>query len=292
MEHIDVQSLVEGEMKQIALAKIIKKSIFETLQKTQQSDVYTKFYNSKGKGKIESVQVKWQHFVVQEHEKDKSSRNVVTKRKGVTRKGHTYVKDVDVQTVVTHYDYLTVKDASGNIAKFRLVDLDLKKISSGQLVSLGWLYHKRAESETTDVIASGNVFGQSWNDTTQPSVIVHHSDTESGHELVFQGIASDTLFNVVHSNAIGWWHLPWVLATAFMFMGDIKSDAEVVTAFTQLGIGFSVSIGMSIAHHVKGGKMKAAFKTWLRGEYNRMAKVGADALDSAKSQMGMDDSFF
>ena len=160
------------------------------------------------------------------------------------------------------------------------------------MVSLGWLYHKRAESETNDVISSGNVFGQSWNDTTQPSVIVHHSDTESGHELLGQGVPSEQLFNVVHSNSIGWWHLPWVLATAFMFMGDYNSDAEIVTALTQLGIGFSVSIGMVIARHVKGGKMKAAFNTWLTDEYRRMAKVGADALDSAKSQMGMDDSFF
>ncbi|KXI27684.1 hypothetical protein [Paraglaciecola hydrolytica] len=278
MDENAVNQLINEEMKQIAVAKAIKKKLFNDIHVLQKSDIFSKYYNSKGKGKKENMQIEWKHFIVEEHEKDKTSRTIVNQRKGTTRNGNSYVKDVNVKTIVTQYDYIKVKNDKNEVFNYRLVDLNMAKLSVGQIVSLGWIYHKQGENQPDSVIEQGASFGQMWQDDVQPMVCVHHSDGEKSHELTYQGMSARDLFDHVHSNSIGLWHLLWILPIILMFNINWKNDNEALMVLWLVGGGIVSAITMAIKRHRNGDKMFKTFLAWYDTSAKHAFKVGSEAL--------------
>lgn len=288
MQSDAVNDLVQQEMKQAAMAKIIKKGVFEAVQSIKKSLPHVKYYNSKGKGKKETIQIEWGHYVIEEHEKDKSSRNVVHKRTGMDRRGNSYVKDVDVRTITTHYDYLTVKDATGERLKFRLINRGLNKLAKGQIISLGWLHHKKSQQEEQDVIKYGTSFGEQWNNETQPTVFVYHDDTDMGQDINYENVPAEELFNIVHSNSIGWWHLLWIAGVVNlpMFLSGSGGTAALIIGAIFSGIPIVGSIAKVISRQSAGKKMLTQFENWLKEETLKVSNSGSQRLRELKEETG------
>ncbi|BDX07295.1 hypothetical protein [Planctobacterium marinum] len=283
-----ISDLVQQELQQAAMAKVIKKGIFEAIQSIKKSLPHVKYYNSKGKGKKETIQIKWGHYVIEEHEKDKSSRNVVNKKIGTDRRGNNYVKDVDVRTITTHYDYLTVKDAAGERKKFRLINRGLNKLAKGQIVSLGWLHHKKSQHEEKGVIEDGTPFGEQWNDETQPTIFVYHKDTDTGQNINFETVPSEELFKIVHSNSIGWWHLCWIIGVShlpFLFSGPGGTGTLIIGGIFG-GVPVAISVAKVISRQSAGRKMLVQFENWLKEEALKVSDVGAQRLKVLKEETG------
>lgn len=254
-----VPNEVALQMEKIAKIQVAKQKFLEQIKSERQSDLHEKFYHSTEHKEKEHLVIRWQHFIVDEHEKDKQITTTVNKSRGVTTRGQTYVKDVNVQQHTTYYDYLDVKDEEQRVHKFRLIDLDLAKIKSGQLISLGWVVHQRSETPPVDLIKSGIDLGQTWENEIQPSLIVMHDDKERSSEYTYQVMVPKKFHDLIHSSSIRWWHLAWIAGVGLGFMAD-----RAETGFTIAGIGAAISLGVFFYRQSKGAVMLKAFDQWYK----------------------------
>jgi len=273
-------------MAQNAKKQLVREGLLKTLVDHKLSKVHEKYYSSTGKGKKEFIAMEWRHFIVEEHEKDKSVTTHVSKQKGRTRGGTSYVKDVNVSQTTTYYDFIEAKNADGDIENFRLVDLDLKKIKSGQLISLGWIVHGRGEQAPVNLKETSSQIGQTWQDKTQPSMIVFHSDNEKSHSYSYQGLASFKFHEHFHSSAIGLWHGLWLFGlTGAYALYNARSEGAAIGLFAATVISSLIIKGVRV---LKGKPMLAEFDNWYEDSIKAMSEEGSEALLQLRQKYGLE----
>lgn len=260
---------IHKEMLAQANISVKRKKLLKSLKDIVVGKVHEKFFNSKEEGEKIYAQVEWKHFFIDDHDKDKTIQTHVSKSTGGTSNGGRYVKDVNVSTTTTHYDYINVIDLDDNKSTFRLVDCSLTKLNPGQVISLGWV--KKSNSSLTDDVLSADAWqvGQTWSDDVQPSIFVSHEDPKGGNEINWQALASSEFKDLFISSKLGKWHMLW-LAPAISLLGMpssllIASLATIITLTT-----------VKVIRNKKADEQLELFSEWYRNEADLMLTQGSD----------------
>lgn len=251
----------------LAQANIVvkRKKLLKSLQKINAGKVLEKFLHAKGEGAKVYAQVIWKHYSIDDHEKDKTIQTHVSQNTGTTTRGTSYVKDVNVSTTTTHYDYVNVLDTAEKKSTFRLVDCSLDKLKAGQVISLGWV--QRSDSSLTDDKPSTESWdiGQQWSEVTQPSIFVSHLDPKAGSESQWQALSATKFKESFIKSGIGWWHLLW-LTPLILGGSDMQVGASIIALSVMAAVKFSRSR--------KADKQFKLFQRWYRDEVDLMLKKG------------------
>lgn len=277
-----VNDEVAQEIKRSAEAKLIRQGLLKELGAKFASETHEKFFSVTQKGKKCHLSVKWQPYIIDDHNKDKEVTTQVTQRKGTTRNGNSYVKDVDVKHTTTHYDYIDAYDINGELCKFRLVDLDLDKLKTGQVVSLGWLMNSDSQTQGGDIIETGSVYGQAWDGNRQPSLIVQHQDTERTPEYAFQALKASAFHNAIHTHSIGTWHLLWV--GGLVYLGFDLYSRKIDFGWPVLAATAGVALLIKGIRYFNSTKPLKQFDEWYRKSLNDEAKRGQEAFAAVASR--------
>ncbi|UUO23208.1 hypothetical protein FGD67_08270 [Colwellia sp. M166] len=274
VQTIGIDPEVHKEMLAQASITVKRKKLLKNLQDIVAGTVHEKFLNAKGNGKKVYAQIQWKHYFIDDHEKDKTTQTHVSKTTGFTNRGNSYVKDVNVSTTTTHYDYVDVIDTKDHKSTYRLVDCQLDKLKAGQVISLGWV--NKSEQPLVDEQCSedSGPIGQSWGENIQPSIFVSHLDPKGGSESNWQALASEEFNDSFISSSIGKWHLLWltpVVLSVANFQEELLISGSV--------IALSAMIVVKVARSIKAGKQFKLFKEWYRNEASQMLHKGNDSYE-------------
>ena len=284
-EGIPQASLSEGvdpelhaELMEQAKISITRKKLLRDLQSSISGGVYEKHLNAKGAGKNAFSQIYWKHFSIEDHSKDKSFETHISKSVANTGHGNRYIRDVNVTTTTTNYDFLAVLNKDGEKFTYRLTDCSLSKLSSGQIVSLGWVQKSDSplveEKKSTD---SWDI-GQDWDDEIQPSIFVSHGDLKNGRDgQDWEALSSTELEDNFISNSIGMWHSLWLVPIASFFIAQENSnliDQLIIVSGAALLLMFMAKVSRTM----KANKQKKLWKSWYRSEADRMLKIGIETF--------------
>ena len=265
---------IHKEMLAQASIAVKRKKLLKSLQEIVAGNVHENFFNAKGSGKKVYAQIQWKHYFIDDHEKDKTTQTHVSKTTGFTNRGNSYVKDVNVSTTTTNYDYVDVIDMEDHKSTYRLVDCRLDKLNSGQVISLGWV--NKSEQPLVDEQCSADAWqiGQSWGESIQPSIFVSHLDPKGGTESNWQALASEEFKDSFISSSIGKWHLLWLTPVVLSVLG-FREELLITSSV----IALSTMMIVKIARSIKAGKQFKLLKEWYRNEAGLMLNKGNDSYE-------------
>lgn len=280
---LSIQEEMQQEMMVQARKKLLEKKAFSGIQNITRSNVHEKFYKVTNKGRKEYIQIEWRHFILREHEKDKKVITTVSKTKGYTSHGNSYVKDVNVNQRTIHYDFIFADDIDGKKHTFRLQDMNLQKLPRDHIISLGWVYHSATLPENEDVVSEGGVLGQNWNGEFQPTIIVAHREAESNGKSLAQWMKAEEFQKLIADSGLGWWHLAWALPVAScFFMGKRYFEN---TGWVLSAIGLGVAAVVAIIRKFQLDKQIKTFSEWLRVEISGFSSKSEDIVASIVSKL-------
>ncbi|WP_371188817.1 hypothetical protein [Thalassotalea maritima] len=282
-QEISFQEEMQREMVLQARKKVLEKKIFSGIQEFSRSCIHEKFYKVTNKGRKEYIQIQWRHFILREHEKDKDVITTVRQTKGQTIRGTKYVKDVDVQQTTIHYDYISAEDHDGNLHNFRLQDMQLDKLPRDHIITLGWVYHSKTNSDKNDVVSEGSVLGQNWDGELQPTIIVVHPQAESDGLSSAQWMKAEKFQDAIADNGIGFWHLAWLLPIASCFMMGARYFENVGFALSAIGIGVAGIVKAIRYFQLK--KQMGTFSEWLSDEIKGFTSKSEGLMTSIISKL-------